>query len=461
MEKKMKQLSKLWITIVILILASLACKLAGGIPTSNPISQIGTTIASTLTALGPILPQASTEIPPVDAIPTPAPTEPPLPSILRVAYLKDGNAWVWSDGGGTLQLTTSGDVQDVRISSDGQVIAYLRNIASFNDELWAINNDGNNSRLLVSAADFMATYAGTAGDPPSGISAFQFDWQPGSHNLYFNTKPLYEGPGSFGYNDLQLVNADSLEKTTLFSTGNGGEFFFSPDGNQVALVTPTNISLANSDGTNLRLNILTYPAVITYSEYMYYPQPIWSSDSSELRVVIPPEDPKVIPLIPSGLWLIPTDGNMAINTGGILAIPYAWPDNAISPDLNRVGYAQSVGDPPDNMREIHLARTNGRADFWYMRGESAQFLGWLPNSHQYVFSVESGPDIGTHVSSLAEGYTTLSADPASIGNISWTDDTHYLHIWRTGVSMELRYGVLGGGSSLLDSGQIWGYDFSQ
>jgi hypothetical protein len=378
-----------------------------------------------------------------------------------VAYVKDKNAWIWTDGGVALQLSLSGDVMDVSISRDGQIIAYTREITPFNHEIWAVNNDGSNSRLLVSSAEFMATYSGSAANLPSGVSAYQFGWQPGTHDLFYNTRPLYEGPGSFSYDDLHKINVDNLTKQTLFSAGNGGKFFFSPNGSQIAIVRSTSISLVNSDGSNLRSNLVSFPTVITYSEYLYYPTPRWAPDSNSLRVVIPPADPILDPTPPYNLWLIPADGSPAVATGTIPAIPFDWPDSAISPDLNRLGYLQKTGGGADpNMRDIKLANADGSGVVWYMSGDGAQFLGWLPNSAQFAFKVFSGPDAGVHVSSLAEGYLTLSLDPTQVRSITWIDNTHYLALWRNGSTTELRYSVLGGGTTLLGSGEIWGYDFS-
>ena len=457
----MKRSLRIFIVVSLLLIVSLACAIPGGLPTLNPADTLGTQVAATLTALSQAIPPGTTEVPPtLEPIPA-SPTVPPVPAVLRVAYVKNNNAWIWTEGGIPLQLTLVGDVVDAFISPDGQIVAFKREITPFNHEIWSVNNDGSNSRLLVSSADLMTTYSGSAADFPSGIGIYQMGWQPGTHNLFYNTRPLYEGPGSFGYDDLHMVNVDSLAKVTIFTAGNGGKFFFAPNGSQLAVVKPTSISLVNADGSNLRSNLVVFPTVITYSEYLYYPVPVWAPDSSSLRVVIPPEDPILEPTPPYSLWLIPTDGSPGIATGMIPAIPFDWPNSAISPDLNRLGYLQNTGGGADpNMRDIKLANADGSGVVWYMSGDGAQFMGWLPNSAQFAFNVFSGPDAGTHVSSLAEGYITLSIDPTQVRSISWLDNTHYLSLWRSAGTTELRYNVLGGGTTLVDSGQIWGFDFS-
>lgn len=446
-----------------LLLAALACSLppASPAPTLSP-EDAAASVAATLTAIASGGSPETGITPPAEGGPTLTPTLPPPPPVLRVAYIKNNNLFLWTDGIGSVALTFDGTAQGALLSSDGQVVAFLRESVAFHPEIWAINTDGSNERLLVSAAELSATYVGSAAEAPAGIGIYRMAWRPGSHSLYYSTRPLYEGPGYMGYYDLHSVDADAFVKATLFTRDTGGVPFFSPNGMQIALSTPTSISLVNFDGSNLRPDVLVYGNVITYSEYLYHPSPVWAPDSSALRVAIPPADPLLEPLNPTALWYIPTDGSPAVFTGGILAIPFAWPDTAISPDLARVAYAMPVGIPTDNMRELHIANSDGSGDTIYATGESLQFTGWLPNSTQFVFEVNgSGPLAGAHVGTVGGAYTTLSVDASLMTDISWPDATHFLCRWRSGPNWELRYNLLGGvGSALIDSGNLWEYDFS-
>lgn len=445
--------------LIILIISILSCNFQPEIPApvQDQIDVLETTVASTLTAL--VLPVDTTTSPEVLPLNTPEVTsEPP---VLRVVYLKNLNAYVWTQAGGSVQLTFTGDLRDISISSDGQVIAYTRTTASFVEEIWVVNNDGSNSRLLVSSAELVASYSGNPTDMPSGIGVYQLEWQPGTHNLYYNTRPLFEGPGFGSYNDVYTVNSDSLSKALIFPADSGGKIYFSPNGFLMAVVTPSGINLANADGTNLHSGLITFQPVMTYSEYAYYPRPVWAPDSSGLRVVIPPGDPLASPLPPSTLWFIPADGSSASAVGSILALPFDWPDFAISPDLSRIGYVSPVGAPADNLRDIHIANADTSADVVFLGSEQSSFEGWLPNSTQFVFEVSNGAAQGVHVGNVGGGYATLSTDPVSMGNISWPENTHYLFLLRNGGVTELRYDLLGGGGSLLiDSGDISSYEFS-
>jgi hypothetical protein len=455
MNKKIQIITALFV----LLFASLACSTQVGTPTPtlNQVDELGTIVALTQTALA--LPQASTVA--TEMLPTDTPNLPAEPPILRVVYIKNLNAYIWTQAGGSVQLTSTNDVRDVKISLDGQMVAFTRNPASFVEEVWAVNNDGTNLRLLVSSAELVATYSGNPADMPSGIGVYQFGWQPGTHNLYYNTRPLFEGPGYGSYDDLYSVNSDSLTKTQVFPAHAGGKFFFSPNGNLMAIVTSTGINLSNADGSNLHSGLLSYPGVITYSEYSYYPRPVWAPDSRGLRVVIPPGDPLASPLPSSNLWYLPGDGSAATMVGSILAIPFDWPDYAISPDLSLIGYVSPVGVPSANLRDMHIANADTSGDVVFLGSEQSTFEGWLPNSTQFVFKVSSGAAQGVHVGTVGGGYVTLSTDPVSMSNITWPESTHYLFLLHNSGITELRYNLLGGsGSLMLDSGDISSYDFS-
>ncbi len=378
---------------------------------------------------------------------TPIPTDTATPTSstanLQVAYIKDRNVWIWSESGGRRALTDSGDVLDVTISDDGKIIAYVREAVPLEQEqIWVIGVDGSDPRLLVSEEDLRAANPEAISDVIRGLGPYELDWLPGTHILYYNTRALMEY-GIWLYDDLYTVNADTLEKTTILSSGNGGMFYLSPDGSQVALVTPTTISLANIDGSNLRSGLVTFPEVGTYSEYRYYPRPIWAADSSAIRVAIPPEDTLQEPIGPTNLWHIPADGSPAILIGSIDAIPFAWPDNAISPDLEHIAYVKSVGGSADNITELHLSNPENTSDTNYRTGENIRFVSWLPDSSRFLFvSRDKDAVSGLYLGTVDGTPSLLSAGEVIIHQIVWLNQTHYLYTVQGQGMFELRYGTV-------------------
>jgi hypothetical protein len=355
--------------------------------------------------------------------------------VLQVAYIKNSDVYLWTDGQGSTRLTDYHDAVSVRISDDGELIAFKRE--SPDDvtlqELWVVNTSGvPNPQMLVSANDLADLVPPDVGSSILGYGVLSFSWRPNTHELAYNTLLLHEGIGSGLNHDLRLVNADSLEKTVLFDTGEGGLFYYSPDGNQIALSNPESISLVNADGSNLREDVLTYPYVITYSEYQYHPHPVWSADSSSLRVTIPPHDPLAEPLQPSELWSIPVDGSPGTHLGNSLAIPFAWPDNAYAPDLEHVIFVTPVGDQRSNQRELRIADGDGKNVILYDQGESVEFISWSPDSWHFVYEIHQGDNQGVYVGSLNTQPRRIVYYTDVIRDIKWLGTSRLVFLFRDG-----------------------------
>ncbi|MFN8459733.1 MAG: hypothetical protein U0401_34645 [Anaerolineae bacterium] len=197
---------------------------------------------------------------------------------LYIAFIRNGKIGIWHNG--IIQLLDNVHAADaswgaVALADDGKVVAFVSE-----GELWAINSDNSKERLLVSAAHFKSM-------PPvdPGVRLSQFGWIPNTHKLLFNTT-LNTGYGITNTDDLYLVDADTQQWVNLFPPySGGGYFYFSPDGQKVALVTPSQIRLIDADGKNGR-TLLDFVSVSTASEFWHYPPPVWSPDSNSLRLAL-------------------------------------------------------------------------------------------------------------------------------------------------------------------------------
>lgn len=382
---------------------------------------------------------------------------------LKVVYLKDQNLWTWTEATGPTALTTSGDVVRASpVSDDGSLVAYVRQIQPFQVEIWVINLDGSEDTRVVGIDEFVAMDPSQFSDG-NGIGPYQMDWRSGTHILYFNTYALGASERPHPYDSLYSVDIDEPKLTTIFPAGSGGNFYLSPDGYQAAIVTPTHISLVNVDGSNLRTHVLTYPEVITYSEYSYYPHPIWTRDSKALMVTIPPHDPQPVPVAPTNIWYVPADGSTAVPVGSIPAIPFFWPDNAISPDLTHVAYLKSIGSVTEYQYEVHVATIDGSNDTICFSGRKLTFLGWMPNSDTFLFAegvsaLEQNLYLGTNTG----GCILLSNNEPPIGNITFVDNIQYLYAVHNLQTTDLYYSTIGSTENILiDTGSGWigYYDF--
>ena len=370
--------------------------------------------------------------PEADLPEAPAPVMYPDFPGLRVAYIKDGNIYYWTEGGSSIGVTNTGDAREVVISDDGQYIAYVRELAErdFAFELWVINSDGGplNPQMLVSFSEMDALLASSPFTNFDGLDFDHIDWRPGTHILAYSTTPRFMGPGYAAGRDLRTINIDTMEKKTVFDFGEGGVFTFSPDGTQMALSTPEGISLANADGSNLRANILTYPVVATYSEFDYHPSPIWAADSASLRVMIPPEDPFMDDPLPTTFWFLPTDGSPATQLGMLSGL-LGWPENSFSPDLSYIAYVIGVGEPTENRRELHIAYADGSNDYLFAAGPSIQFRGWAPDNARFVYALNGSDDQGLYLGNITGGASTIASLNQTVHKLQWVDSSRFIFIY--------------------------------
>ena len=172
----------------------------------------------------------------------------------RAVYAKGGTIWLWDAASPPKQLTSfrvddlatpyKEQDQSPKISEDGQVIAFIRD-----NNLWAMDGDGTNQRMLVSAADLAALSRSLA---DSYHRPRQFDFAPHSHDIYFNITTMIKDTPDFEDN-LARVSADSPGVRALLSDGQAGDdFVFSPDGTKIALPRTNKINVVNMDGTGLK-----------------------------------------------------------------------------------------------------------------------------------------------------------------------------------------------------------------
>lgn len=463
-----KKLS-LFFPILFILVISLACSIPSGAPsaTEDISKQVATAAAGTLTAIAPTA--AAPDVPDEPPAPTDTPTEVPATATpepvgaaeLRLVYNDtNGHLWTWTEGGSPLQIVGTGDVNEVKLSSDGEWIAFTRQVRSGSGaSLWAIRFNGSGEHQLISREEFNAMPLSEGTDPTYILSnqLWEMEFVPGTYTLAFNTYPQFEGPGLANNEDLWLVDVESETRTALLEPGQGGHFFLSPDGSQIALTTPTSISLINLDGSNRRDNLLTYPFVYTYSEYAYYAKPVWSPDSSFLRVVIPPQDSLGDPTALGNIYQIPTDGSPAFLLGNLTLAPLQG--GFLSPNLETIAHMTQVGDPIDNTWSINFANYDGSGSAEFTNG-NITFLSWAPDSSHFAYEVRSPRAIHLGQTGVT-GSTLVDVNPSAY--LTWINAERYFFYYQISPEWQLRLGSIGSPSTIignLGSGPIFStYDF--
>lgn len=421
----------------------------------NPIGSSPSPVSPII--ITPMLPVTTKTInPPSISEPQPISKE---EAVLSIAYIKNGNIWFTQGNEPANPLMDSGGVVRLALSSDSKTIAYEKRVDDYHSELWSVNTDSKEQHLLISVDEFNNFEREKWLENAKSLVPYHFDFIPNTHILAFNTRMTFEEPGLALFDDLRLVNTDTNEKLTLLPSGQGGEFVYSPDGQQITVITPTSISLINTDGSNRR-QMLSYSMVSTYSEYIYYALPIWSADSKSLRVAIPPADPLGIPREATTLWSIPTDGNSASQIGSIMAAPFGGIENAFSPDFSHVIYTSESNASGQIQLDLHLANADGTNDTILMSNPFIAFYGWAPDSQHFI--VSAGEPALVQLGDLNKNFHPIAEDTKSIGNVTWVSDNEILYVKGGDGIWELHLGTLDGNSIIIDSiqGSPPPYDFT-
>jgi len=360
-----------------------------------------------VTVFAPDSQSPTVSLPGSSAAPNPADAQPN--GDLLVVYEKSGSLWKWQ-AGAVSQLTQGAQDSRPQISTDGQLLAFLRGA-----ELWMVDSSGQNLRKV---------FAGQGAQPQ------QFEFAPGSHLLYFNTS-AQDGAPRF---DLYLADAGANALHALLAPGQGGVFTFAPDGSLLALAQPERLMTVRPDGSALKV-------VYTFSKTQaaqgdYFPAVAWLENAYGFKTVMPGAAGR-----PALLMFVMADGSPAAQLAEFPAVAPAINDVFIAPDGSKVAYLSEQGDT----LELHVidAGTADRVYFSHARGKFG-LLGWTPDS-QGLLTWLDDPRSAWLLS--GEQQVALS-DAAYATEIRWVSRDTYLFISEG----ELRLRRLGQPGQVIDSG---------
>jgi hypothetical protein len=288
-------------------------------------------------------------------------------------------------------MTSTRKITSFRISPDGQIVAFIRD-----GELWAIDSDGNDERLLLGSPTFEKI------NP-------NLRWLPNTHSVIFN--------GTYIYDIDEHIYWQFVEPSLL------GEIYPSPDGHWLAIVSPSRISIVRTDGTEYH-PVLEYAKLCFPTEVPYYARPIWDSDSHTLMVAIPDVNAYCTDT-PSEtqIWRISIPKREA---SVVAEIPFGR-SQYISPDLTKVVSEHKIYHSGSgvNVTEIYITDLMTRQSNWVLSGSSDIYLqGWAPDSANYFYFRNSDKvfmlgDLDGNTRPLTqETYTVL---------VKWVDSTHLLY----------------------------------
>lgn len=406
-------------TILTLLALTLACGAEIPLTSVPAVDDLGTLVAATLTAnAAPALPASGT-------------TPMPVPEALRVVYARDGNLWLWTQGAGARQLTSGGSDANPRLSDDGQVIAFERANA-----LWAIQSDGSAERLLV-PVDYLSSFS----IAENTASLAWFDFAPSSRLVYFNTflTSTESGMGSPRL-DLHRVDADSPAPVQLFAQGQGGDLYFSPDGQWLALSQPDRINISRPDGSQAR-TAFTFPLVSTYSEWYYLPEVVWMNTSTGFYVIIPASAILDNPADPARWHYVPLEGASAQLAAFITApVWVAFP--RLSPDGTRALYVRPQPSAGYELRLIDASTADALVASY--PGNVFGLGDWSPDGGYFTFYQDDARNLY---------YAAPGVAAQLVSDVGYADDAAWVAgdtlLFKNGAELRLRR--LGASSILIDT----------
>jgi hypothetical protein len=285
------------------------------------------------------------------ALPSPA-AAPSNESGLTVAFVKDGNIQLWNESTGQNQtILNTGDVIAVTMSDDGQVIAFLRRsvvqLAAGEwfeqSALWAVDQNGGNPRELVSAESLRQRLNAAERD---STNIPQMEWIPETHRLLFSGWKyivIAEGESHAVPEGLYVVDADAPTDMALISSGNNLHFIPSPDGGQVALMSPNSLGFINVDGSNHRSDVLTYSSLLLPGPV--FPTGVWTRDSRAFVITASFENTSAG--MNFTVWRVPVDGSAPETLAEILASEPG--STTFSPDGKHAAFVQSTDTQPSEI----------------------------------------------------------------------------------------------------------------
>jgi hypothetical protein len=366
---------------------------------------------------------------PVSASPKPVATL--KPTVLRVVYeggslSKSCHIMLWTEGEGSRQLADCTGIEGIRISDDGQVIAYTSRNSHGVYEIWAINADGTNHRLLV-GEDYVQNL------PPVQWTQ-SFDFAPASHTLYFMTDQF----------DLHRVNAYSGSPGLVVGAGKGGFFSFSPDGQWMTFYHPRELVLAHSAGSAARVVYEWNPDVGVGT---MGPEIIWAPDSTGFRMVTPNDQQG--DLNSMTVWYFP------VNANPVKQMSYTGPyGGELSPDGRTLVYLNDRHNPVD----VHIVTMDGKDSVYgSFTNVNTRFMGWAPDSKHFMLNLSEDLRLEVPYLCAAGEQPVKFIDTDDANAVVWIDAQRVLFD-RRGWSLHLQR--VGMPSILLDANASSVFDYT-
>lgn len=382
----------------------------------SPTVTIGQAPATGIDAITePILPNAATlraeeaagptETPTLTPTPTPDPNpkvhtpceeirqqiQPNTLNELVVTLISGRDVWSWSGDNCTpRKLTDLGNVIRHRLIENKQTIIFEKffpyegyDYAGI-VEVWAMNVDGSNQRILLDTEDMEKFFNERISDfsDPYNIIGMRLDqvvWIPNTSIIAFSTKMVAASFSPDSSNDLRLLDFNTGYVTTILGAKEAGHLRISPDGQKILITKPESISVYDLKSHDYLQNVFTYEAVLCYCEGRWYAKPRWSPDSQSFRVGIPPRE-RIEPDAEITVWEIEVSSQKTTELGSYAGSDALHFTEDFSPNLDYFIFYEN------NMFHIYDLGLGDNVE--PIVTVDGTFEGWNSNSKSFLYEKE-------------------------------------------------------------------------
>ena len=364
-----------------------------------------------------------------------------------VVYAKDGDIIVWDETTGESQvIIDSGDVIQVALSDDGQLVAFVRTLPSEaggsghqESAVWVVERNGDDPRQLVSTDELRARLGASLTDSTSILC---LEWIPNSHRLLYSgsISPPFEGERCYpvGTKVLYLVDVETLAGAELVLPEGGEETFSpSPDGEYIAVGTQRGVSFVSVDDS-LSGEVVFTPSGGGMSGRGPFTLRAWTQDS---RAVLVRGS-----LVNEGnfttrftIWRVPVDGTPAQPL-----ITFRGDRDQLAPDGSVVSFVRGIG--PGGVSERFFAPLH--EDLGPLAVIPDPFgLSWSPGGSAYNLGWEAMSPLCPSAAQAVEVCEPAIAFGERVGSLEWLDRNRFLYV--TSVPRRLIFGWLDGSATLI------------
>jgi Tol biopolymer transport system component len=248
-------------------------------------------------------------------------------------------------------------------------------------------------------------------------------WAPDGERIVFNT---FVSGVAFGapLADLWTVSLEGTLRQVLSQYAAGALSLF--DDGRVLVAGSTELFLTDLDGS-FRTSLLTYGQILTYSEYIYYPQPQIDNGGLRAFVAIPTEDPLAADAA-TDLYVVETDGSLTalrrlVGSGFTLADEVVWSHNG-----NQIAYVRTA--PDENATALFIGDESGSFVQYGANGVALDFFDWSPDGTTFLYSDRDGSQTAEEINLVIGGLgvrpLTLFPAIGVIDNARFISDTQFL-----------------------------------